>query len=115
MCNSSSQMEVHNFLSIPINNVTMSRMRGASKKHKKERCMDSWSKGSTIIGRKATRQRHMNWEQNKMMTLIKRQTWWKCNTKTTDGSNNAHGTYCSVVEQNCKWILESGPQQSSKK
>jgi hypothetical protein len=47
--------------------------------------------------------------------IDKRQTQWKCNTKTIDGSNNAHGTYCSVVEQNCKWTLEVGPQQSSKK
>ncbi len=35
-------MEMRNFFLMPIDNVAMSRKRGASRKHKKERYMDSW-------------------------------------------------------------------------
>ncbi len=42
--------------------------------------------------------------------IDKMQTRWTCGWKRVDRFESAHGTYYSVVEQNCKRTLKTNPQ-----
>ncbi len=42
--------------------------------------------------------------------IDKMQTHWTCGSKRVDRFESAHGTYYSVVEQNCKRTFKTNPQ-----
>jgi hypothetical protein len=48
-----------------------------------------------------------NWEQNKLMVLIKCKHVKHAFSKGIATSNNAHDTYCTIVEHDCEQALKA--------